>query len=213
MEVRELIMLGSGAFWSLTYLLIIKRSFQDKTFGMPLAALCANISWEFIFSFIFTHPAPQVYVNIVWFFLDVVILFQLLKFWPAEFSKLSPQLFYPGFLLALGTSFFAILLITLEFNDWIGAYAAFGQNLMMSVLFISMLYNRNTVRGQSIYIALFKMLGTALASLVFYLFVSDYEGSVLLPFFYVTILVFDTIYVIMIYQKCRTQAIDPWQRF
>jgi hypothetical protein len=213
MEIPELILLVSGAFWSLTYILIIKRGFQDKSFGMPLVALCANISWEFIFSFILTHPTPQIYVNIVWFFLDVVILFQLLKFWPSEFADLSPHLFYPGFLLALGTSFGAVLLISLEFDDWIGAYAAFGQNLMMSILFITMLYRRDAVRGQSIYIALCKMVGTALASLVFYLFISEYEGSVLLPFLYVTIFVFDAIYVVLVYRKCQEQAIDPWQRF
>lgn len=45
--------LGLGVSWTLAYMLIIKRRFQDKTFGMPLTALCANLSWEFIFSFLY----------------------------------------------------------------------------------------------------------------------------------------------------------------
>jgi len=49
-ENSELVLkLGSGLFWTLTYLIIIRRGFIDKSYGMPLAALSANISWEAIF--------------------------------------------------------------------------------------------------------------------------------------------------------------------
>jgi len=34
----------SGIFWTITYLLIIRRSIQDKSVGMPMVALCMNIS-------------------------------------------------------------------------------------------------------------------------------------------------------------------------
>jgi hypothetical protein len=37
--------------------------------------------------------------------------------------------------------------------------------------------------------------GTALASFAFYFFNPEYDGSILLPFLYVAILVFDGIYV------------------
>jgi len=38
------LMLGSGAFWTLACVLIIRRGFLDETYGMPLVALCANAS-------------------------------------------------------------------------------------------------------------------------------------------------------------------------
>ncbi len=60
-----LLMLGSGLFWTATYILIIRRSILDRTYGMPLAALCANISWEFIFSFILPSASIQRIVNII----------------------------------------------------------------------------------------------------------------------------------------------------
>ena len=41
----------------------------------------------------------------------------------------------------------------------------FGQNLMMSVLFLWMFFSRDDLRGQSVYIALFKMLGTGVSRL------------------------------------------------
>ncbi len=51
--------LGMGLFWIITYILIIKRGFQDKKYGMPMVALCANISWEFIFTFIYPQNDLQ----------------------------------------------------------------------------------------------------------------------------------------------------------
>ena len=190
----DALMLGCGAFWTLTYLLIIRRGFIDETYGMPLVALCANISWEFIFSFLYPHGPVQHPVDLVWFSLDLIILFQLLRYGPREFADLTKREFYAMFGLALATSFCAILSVTQEFDDWDGAYSAFGQNLLMSTLFVAMLRARGSPRGQSVPIAIFKMLGSGLASIAFYLYSPLSEGSVLLPFLYIATLVFDLIY-------------------
>jgi hypothetical protein len=93
------------------------------------------------------------------------------------------------------------LTITLEFDDFNGMYAAFGQNFMMSVLFIYMLQQRGGLRGQSITIATCKMLGTAASSLGF-LVVGAGNGH-LLPFLYLTILLFDATYLILVRQKAQ----------
>jgi hypothetical protein len=65
----------------------------------------------------------------------------------------------------------------------------------MSILFVTMLYSRGSLRGQSVSIAALKMGGTALASFAFYFFNPDYDGSILLPFLYAVILIFDGVYV------------------
>jgi len=200
--------IGSGIFWTLVYLLIIRLGFRDQTYGMPITALCANISWEFIFSFMIPHDSPQNYINVVWFVFDLIIVCQTLRFGRTVFEP--GQLFYPAFVLGLVTSFGVILAITYEFSDWDGKYAAFGQNLMMSVLFIAMLLKRRDVSGQSVYIALFKMLGTLLPSILFYL---RFPTSVLLNSLYVSIFVFDSIYLVMLYAKHRELGINPWIRF
>lgn len=207
------LMIIGGIFWSLTYILIIRRGFIDRTYGMPLAALCANISWEAIFSFFHPHSPPQLYINYIWFLLDLIIVLQFLKFGKAEFLKFSNRQFYSAFLMALITAFFLVLFITYEFNDFKGAYSAFGQNLMMSILFIAMLLNRNDLRGQSIYIALFKMLGTGISSLAFYLYQPIAQGSFLLSFLFVSIFIYDAIYLGIIYQKCREYNNPIWTRF
>ena len=210
-EVSWSLEIGSGVFWTLVYILIIRLGFQEKTYGMPITALCANISWEFIFSFMIFHEPPQNYVNVAWFAFDLVIVFQTLRFGKTAFSRELPaSFFYPTVLLTLILGFCAILAITYEFRDWDGKYAAFGQNLMMSVLFVSMLLKRGDVSGQSVYIALFKMLGTLLPSILFFL---RFPSSVLLNFLYVSIFIFDLIYLVMLYMKHRELGIDPWKRF
>jgi hypothetical protein len=188
-------------FWSLTYVLIIRKGFKDKTYGMPLAALCANISWEAIFSFIHPATSPQIYINYAWFVLDGIIVYEFLRFGKKEFQKLSSLLFYGVFLFTLAMAFCSVLFITHQFNDWQGAYAAFGQNLMMSVLFINMFLNRNDLRGQSFYIALFKLLGTGIISLAFYLYQPISHGSFLMPFLYISTFVCDALYTSLVYLR------------
>jgi hypothetical protein len=179
---------------------------------MPLLALCANVSWEFIFSFLYPHGPVQRPVNIVWFSLDLVILFQLLRYGPREFADLSKRVFYAMFGLALATGFCAVLAVTYEFYDWDGAYSAFGQNLLMSVLFLAMLRARGSLRGQSVSIALSKMLGTGLASVAFYLYSPLSAGSILLPFLYVATATFDLIYVVMVVRVQRAVERGPIDR-
>jgi len=48
-----------------------------------------------------------------------------------------------------------------------GAYAAFLQNLLMSVLFIGMLVRRGSTEGQSLTIAISKWLGTLAPTIAF----------------------------------------------
>jgi hypothetical protein len=208
----KMIEITGGVVWAVAYFLIIQRGFLDRAYGMPLVALCANVSWEFIFSVVPYPPNNPYYraVHLVWLFLDLIILFQLLKYGPREFVRLSKGTFYAMFGLAFVTSFCTILFVTREFQDSDGYYSAFGQNLLMSVLFITMLYSRRSLRGQSLSIALSKMLGTALYSLALYLDPPDLGPgdsiSLLLLFLSVAILLFDLIYVVMVWARRRVEA-------
>jgi hypothetical protein len=198
------LMIAGGLFWALAYLMIIRRGFLDGTYGMPVAALCANISWEFVFSFIFPHGPIQTPINAAWFVLDLVILGQIVRYGPREFSALPRRSFYAALIAGLLTALAAVVAITVEFQDFDGAYTAFGMNLMMSVLFLWMLYSRGSLRGQSPWIGVAKMVGTACNSAAFWLYAS--EGSVLLPFLFVAILLFDAAYVFFAFRLRRTKS-------
>lgn len=149
----------------------MQRSIQDRSVDWLLVALCMNISWEFIFSFVFPSDRPQLYINYVWFFLDLAIVTAYLKFGKSEFSKQYPEnFFYAAFFSTLAVSFLNMLFITYEFGTEKGAiYTAFQDNLIMSILFIYLLLSRGNVKGQSMYIAIAKMIGTVCVSISVYL--------------------------------------------
>ncbi|WP_187262955.1 transmembrane-type terpene cyclase [Pontibacter beigongshangensis] len=202
--------IGSGVFWTITYLLILRRGYLDKSYGMPMVALCANISWEFIFSFVYPHSKPQLYVDYVWLAFDVGILAQFFVYGRKDFTEQLPRsLFYPTFLITLVLSALFILLLSREFEDYNGVYAAFSQNLLMSVLFIHLLLKRNGPAGQSVYIALNKMVGTIFPSMLLYLYFPD---SYLLVLLYISIFVFDLMYLVLLHAKTKAAGLNPWSR-
>ncbi|WP_458720384.1 transmembrane-type terpene cyclase [Candidatus Nitrosocosmicus sp. R] len=202
--MQSIILVLGGIFWILTYIFIISKGYKDKTYGMPLLALCANIAWEFIFSFLLPHSPPQLYINYLWFALDVVIVFQFFKYSKNEFPTLSSLTLCFVFGISVATAFIIILTGGIFLGDVDGVYAAFGQNLLMSVLFVVMFFKRgNTLRGQSIFIAIFKMLGTGLTSIHFYLFEPVSQSSFMLSFLFVSIFFFDLFYTVLIVKQYK----------
>ena len=209
--IANSLLIGSGIFWTITYLLILRRGVLDKTHGMPMVALCANLSWEFIFAFIFPHPYPQRIINFIWLAFDVGIMAQYLYYGKNKFMENLPKpFFYFNFLLGLLLAIFLISFLSVEFEEYVGYYAAFGQNLLMSLLFISMLIKRNSAVGQSMYIGLFKMVGTISASIIFYLY---FPKSYLLLLLFFAILFYDVIYLWLLSKKLVAEGIKPWRRF
>jgi hypothetical protein len=203
--------IASGILWSITYLLIFKRGYQDKACGIPMAALCLNVSWEFIFSFVHPHSGTQLIINIAWFLLDLVIVAQYLRYESARRqADMSAAFFYASFLSILAVSFLAVLLVTREFSNPAGYYSAFGQNLLMSILFVRMLLDRKALEGQSLYIGLAKMLGTFCASVLVFVYAPE---SGLTVFFAWAILFFDLAYVALYIQKSIRLKINPLARW
>jgi hypothetical protein len=208
-ELKIVLKLCSGLCWTIAYILIIRRGFIDKTYGMPVVALCANISWEFIFSFIYPHETPQLQINRVWFLFDTLIFYQVLRRGDSLFFRpISRAKFLIAFPVIVALSFCAVLFITYEFNDYQGRYTAFGQNFMMSVLFVAFLVNRGASAGQSLYIALFKMIGTILPSILFF---CKFPSSWFLTYLYITILFFDGVYAVLLYRQLRLEGKSPWR--
>jgi hypothetical protein len=203
--------IASGVFWLITYLLLINRGYQDKACGMPMAALTLNISWEFIFSFIHPHNGIQLIINIAWFILDLIIVVQYLRYESARRpSGMAVVFFYAAFLSILVVSFLTVLLVTLEFDNYGGYYTAFGQNLLMSILFIRLLLDRKDLAGQSLYIGLAKLLGTFCASILLFTYAPE---SKLTVFFAWAILFFDLAYVGIYIRQSRRLGINPLMRW
>lgn len=203
----ELILeLTGAAFWAIVYVIIIVKGFKDKTYGMPIPAFCLNFSWEIIFSFIYPSYSYYVLINIVWLLLDLLIFYQILKYGKNEFKKIRPIYFYLYFFTILFSAFALVFLSLKQFGmTFANYYAPFFISLFMSYLFIAMYYVRNSLRGQSIYIALFKMIGTVFYSVWCFLYIDELKGSKLMYFLYLSAFFLDLIYVVLLYLKSKNK--------
>lgn len=206
----------SSVFWTLAYILIIWRGQKDRTFGMPLTALAANLSWEVIFLYITLKEDPydmRLALILPWTLLEVAIVSQCFRYGREDFSSpFVKKNFHSGLLAIIIFVFSVLVFIIREFSDALGWYVAFGQNLMMSVLFVAMILRRNHLKGQSLGIALSKFLGTFFAFL-FSLFWSPASLHIhwkallpdqytpispLLVIFYIGIFIFDLLYIYLV---------------
>ncbi|CAN7730102.1 hypothetical protein [Paenibacillus sp. LjRoot56] len=184
---------GLAIFWTVTYILIIIQGFKDRACGMPLPAICANITWEFLFAFVMPFHPLQMIVSLVWLLLDCVILFQAVYF---AKPKYPPRLLLPAIFSLLVIALLLHVGMIVEFHDQEGKYTAFGINLMMSILFIQLPFKQE-LKGQTIYIAYYKMIGTLCASVLCY---SLYPDSFLLLLLCLLTTIADIVYIVMIHR-------------
>ncbi len=200
--------------WTMVYVLVIRRDYLEKTYGIPLVVLGINIAWELVFSFVVRPPNMDeqawlwIGINITWLVLEGIILIQTIMYGPRE-NWPSKSFFYGSLTAALVFGFAGILAITFEFQDLEGRWSSFMDNLIISVLFIHMLYQRG-IRGQSLYIAIFKLVGT-LAIGIGYL--ADNLASPLQWYLTLSILFFDVLYAVLLYREIRAAGLNPWTRF
>lgn len=200
----------SGISWTPVYVDLIRRGFKDKTYGMPLFALAFNIAWEFVFGFLVVKGISlQRVVNTIWFLLDAVIVYTYFRYGRRYFPKNMEKFFIPWSLTAFGIGFFTIYFAHFEFEGFWGArYSAFAQNLMMSVLFIAMLVRRDSMAGQSMYIAVFKWLGTLAPTVQMF----AQTGSTLILVLGIGCFLYDVIYVGMLYRKFMELKLNTFTR-
>ena len=206
------IMLLWGVCWSIAYLAMIHRGFREKTYCMPAFALFFNISWEFIFAFVMPllHPIDstlELLINIIWVSFDALIFCTYLLYGRKYFPKnIDQKWFLPWSILGLAVSFLFVLLISLDISDYIGMYAAFISNLIMSVLFIDMLVKRGNPEGQSMVIAVSKCIGTMAPTVYFYIFFTN----VFILYLGVSCAVFDMIYIVMLHNSIKaSRKLEP----
>ena len=203
---------ASSVLWSTTYVLILRRGLLDKTCGVPLLALASAITWEFIFAVVRPTPRLPPFVVPVWLAIDSAILYQYLWYGAAERRRAGGAAlatFYATFLAALSGAFGLEYAVIRDWGDGDGDYAGFAVNVVMSLSFLAMLDRRRDVRGQSMYIAMGKLSGSAIAIPHAY----TLHGALwsLRAFMAVTFLG-DVVYAALLARQCRAQRIRPWAR-
>lgn len=165
------LLLLSGFCWTITYIQLIFLGFKEKTYGMPFIALALNFSWEFLYSYIglkYYFFSVQTWITLVWLVLDILIVVTYLNYGKKYFPKhCSTKYFAPWTLIIFVMCFVLQFIFYIQFGDLGKVYSGFLQNLIMSVLFICMLVNRNDLRGQDLIVAISKWIGTLSPTLLF----------------------------------------------
>lgn len=168
--IKLVLTIISGVCWTLVYLDGIRLGMRDRTYAIPFYALALNLAWELIHTvFAFQRPFEvQTAINLVWFLLDLGILYTYIQFGKKYFPAALSSWFIGWTILVITMAFWVEYALVKELGTSIGgAYAAFLQNLLMSVLFIHMLLSRGSREGQSLFIAVNKWIGTLAATVIF----------------------------------------------
>jgi hypothetical protein len=205
----------SGFCWTVVYIDSIRLGFKESTYAIPFWALALNIAWELLQAVLEYQKAGfslQVGITSVWLLLDCVIIYTYFRFGKKYFPQYVKSWFIAWSILILITAFILQYAFLSEFGFYTGRkYAAFLQNLLMSVLFIGMLVARGSSEGQSLTIGVCKWLGTFAPTVTYGILGSEGSGPSLL------VLViggfcsfFDLIYIGMLLQaKAREKCCYP----
>jgi hypothetical protein len=198
--IKTILTLVSGLCWTLVYIEGIRLGIKDRSYAIPFYALALNLAWELLHAYLGLRATIdlQTIINVVWFLFDVGILYTYFRYGRKYFPTNLASWFVPWSLLGLFTALWVEYAFVRQFGTFSGgAYAAFLQNLLMSVLFIGMLVRRGTTDGQSLIVAVSKWLGTLAPTITFGI-IGGRSG----PNFFILVVgmlcsVFDLIYIWM----------------
>jgi hypothetical protein len=191
------------------YVMMLRREIIEKVPAIPVLALCANVSWEITYAFIYPIY-PQMRVTLFfWIPLNLVILFLAVRYGRRDFPSLSRTAY--GWLVA-GWSLFALSfmpLATREFDDRLGVYTTVLVVVFMEASFVVLLRQRRSTVGQTMYIAVLKA-------------VVDVSGAVGLIVWYphrwllhqmiVAEVVLDVLYIVLLHRQFRAEGAAPWRK-
>ena len=133
--------------WVVIYVNVISDFRTKRYIEIPIMAVCANICWEFIWSFLFETNMGALYVwgYRLWFFLDCYILYGLFKYGAKQLVNDEFKKHFPWIVVALLAAWGFMLYHYIKIYDYpishMGAFSGYIINWMMSLLFIT-LYTR-----------------------------------------------------------------------
>lgn len=200
----------TGVVWTIIYIMIIRRGFLDKYPAMPVLAVGSNIAWEFTFAFAFPPKPPEMQiVSVLWFAIDAVILSQVFRYGRKDFPTMSRSSYSWMLTGWLVFTFLFLPISAYEFNDATGGYTTFFVVPFMQFMFVMMLRARRSTAGQTIYIALLKLIGDIPGAIVLF---SWYPGRPLFALLFATEIFFDIFYIVLLYRRFRMDGISAWRK-
>ena len=196
------------ACWVIAYVAMVRIAQRDRANALPMIAIALNFSWELLASFFFPNPVWLWHAfDRVWLLVDVVIVTQLLRF-GAPWQRIPEfrQHFYLVCTIVFALGFVGQYTFVADYPDRLGLVVAFLINLIMSIAFVLMYFDRRPeLKGISKAGAWFKMLGTLGTSIechwVVRMIDPELGGVGFLTFLCVSIFLFDCLYIWLVSRK------------
>lgn len=208
--------LGGLVFWVLAYLLMIRRGLRDKSYGMPVVALCLNIGWESYYSLFSNAQLANKIGYGIYLGADLGVLWTCLRYGPDDFqSSLIRRYFRPIAVVVLVGGFVLVRQFSLTFDDPYGGISATFTTLLLSVLMVGMILRRDNVRGQSLYIGLLVLVGNVCGWVMNLIAQQTVEPNISIPWVATTngmIIVANVCYLALYWLVARRDGIHPLRR-
>ena len=165
MQLLDLVLLAMPVGWIIASLDAFRLGLRDQTYGVPFIALALNSMWVLVGGtwYIATEALDYFALTfLVWGIADILLLITYFKFGYREFYLLSGQSkpVFIGFSLLVMLCAAAWQLVFCYNSELWLIDTAFTQMILMSVMFIYMLWVRKSSRGQSLLIAIAKCIGS-----------------------------------------------------
>lgn len=215
--VQKLIVLVGFLCWSGVYWQMWRRGVRDQSFGMPLVALCVNITWEIVFTFFSDGPMPVKVVNGLWLGLDLAVLATLLRFGRGDYaSAFVRNAFFPLVAAVFAVAALVVPAFKVAFADTTGGISATFTTMLLSALLVAMLVRRDNVRGQSIYIGLLVLFGDVAGWAMNHIAHAEVQPNI--PILWVNaanacIVACNLVYLDLYRRICRRDGVPLWSRF
>ena len=231
----------SGVFWLIAYILIIYRGFKDKSFGMPVVALCGNLAWEIIFGLGIESGCPASWTscpsaviqgrNFIWMLFDFLILYTVLKYGRHYFTHPFVKKNFTWIVLGGIAAAFLVIYATIQ-EFWI-------RNLWQVVVdgqipdFLPLKiqggsyytgFGLNLIMSILFVVMFYRRGGLEgqslyiaankwLGSLAAYGFMlADGIQTPVVNVLYALVFLFDVVYMLLVYRRSWQLGINPWRR-
>jgi hypothetical protein len=176
--VTELCLFAGGCLlWVVAYGLLIRNTRRDETSEMAVVAGCSNFAWEFLWSFFFFTDMGffLVWTYRAWFFLDIFIFRQLLRFGDKQVENAFLKRHFVVLSLSTTVAFGLVYyFFTKEGHDtFIGANSAYIAQLFISVYCLFLLIKAPSRLGFSPAIGWLRSVGTGMNTLFMLLHYRD----------------------------------------
>jgi hypothetical protein len=132
-----------GCFlWIVVYFFTLRNLRRIRFIEIPIATVCGNIVWEFLWSWVFHTDMGELYQwgYRIWFFMDLFIVWGCFRYGDKQISipalrRLAPRLMAFGILAWAPVLYFYIDRYDAPISH-MGAYSGYILNVMISALYL-----------------------------------------------------------------------------